>query len=244
VPGGDPAYFLLGVLNSRVVDFVFRRIAKPKERRPSGAYFEANKQYIAPLPIPDASADQRTFVARQARELQQLHTSRRRAIEALDDRLASSQLVEAPERLELHLARIDGKLSYGATMGAVAGDGELTFFVAGRPIASVHAGRRDASLVLAQWQQRARDRFVSNEIDAARIIEWLLDLKTTDNAELIDQIATLTHSLDEIESKIRRTERDLDDYIYGLYGLSTPERAMIEADTRTRWDARIPMLAK
>lgn len=43
----DPL-FLLGVLNAPVADFVFRRIAKVK----AGGFYEANKQFIAPLPIP------------------------------------------------------------------------------------------------------------------------------------------------------------------------------------------------
>ncbi|MHC4177533.1 MAG: TaqI-like C-terminal specificity domain-containing protein, partial [Planctomycetota bacterium] len=41
-------WFLLGLLNCRALDFVFRHTAKPKDR----GYFEANKQFIAPLPIP------------------------------------------------------------------------------------------------------------------------------------------------------------------------------------------------
>ncbi len=51
----DQGWFLLGVLNGRVADFVFRRIAKPKD----GGYFEANKQFIAPLPIPMGPAPSR-----------------------------------------------------------------------------------------------------------------------------------------------------------------------------------------
>ena len=43
---GEDPWLLLGILNARVADFVFRRIAKPKD----GRYFEANKQFIAPLP--------------------------------------------------------------------------------------------------------------------------------------------------------------------------------------------------
>ena len=46
----DP-WYLLGILNSRIVDFVFRRIAKVKD----GGFFEANKQFIAPLPIPSTA---------------------------------------------------------------------------------------------------------------------------------------------------------------------------------------------
>jgi hypothetical protein len=83
----DEGWYLLGVLNSAVCDFVFRRIAKPKE----GGYFEANKQFIAPLPIPDAPAAERAAVAQGAQRLQRLHTERRDAVLLLDRKLASSQ---------------------------------------------------------------------------------------------------------------------------------------------------------
>ena len=83
----DEGWFLLGVLNSPVCDFVFRRTAKAKE----GGYYEANKQFIAPLPIPDASPEERAEVAEHARELQELHTRRRDTIAKFDQRLHSAQ---------------------------------------------------------------------------------------------------------------------------------------------------------
>ena len=44
--GATDQMYLLGVLNGPVGDFVFRRIGKPKQ----GGWYEANKQFIAPLP--------------------------------------------------------------------------------------------------------------------------------------------------------------------------------------------------
>src|SRR5690606_14472528 len=61
----DDFWYLLGVLNSRVADWVFRRIAKPKD----GGYFEANKQFIAPLPVPKATKKQKAEVAAVAEKL-------------------------------------------------------------------------------------------------------------------------------------------------------------------------------
>lgn len=65
--------FLAGVINAPVADFVFRRIAKPFR----GDYRSANRQFIAPLPIPMASDDERNAVANRAAHLQGLHTRRR-----------------------------------------------------------------------------------------------------------------------------------------------------------------------
>ena len=275
----DLPYFLMGILNSRVVDFVFRRIAKPKERRPSGAYFEANKQYIAPLPIPLVKDAQRTEVAESAKELQRLHSDRRDTIAALDKRLASDQMRTArqepkwiwadvgdvafwekrhtdglkgralkqwakqrqAEKLAAHIETIAATMTFGSTMCATEHDGELRFFVGDHCIVSgVYAEPREAQLILAQWRQRARDTFVSESVNAERVIDWLLDLKTTDNSALIKQIQALTQKLAALELQIKSTERRLDDVVYGLYRLSDAERRMVEADTRLRWEARMP----
>lgn len=54
-------------------------------------YRSANKQFIAPIPIPDATPEQRKEVGDRARELQDLHTRRRDLITKLDTRLSSDQ---------------------------------------------------------------------------------------------------------------------------------------------------------
>lgn len=92
----EDGWYLLGILNAPVCDFVFRRTAKAKE----GGYYEANKQFIAPLPIPDATPEERMEVGQRARELQDLHTLRRDTIAKLDQRLTSAQtapLTPAPK---------------------------------------------------------------------------------------------------------------------------------------------------
>lgn len=78
----DDFYFLLGVLNSHIVNWIFKRIAKPKE----GGFFEANKQFIAPLPVPKAQPEQKADVGNRAKALQELHTKRRDKLKALEKR--------------------------------------------------------------------------------------------------------------------------------------------------------------
>jgi hypothetical protein len=81
--GTDP-FYLLGVLNGALANFVFKRIAKPK----SGGYFEANRQFIAPLPVPNASAEEQTEIAQMARALQDGWTHRRELLAAAENRLS------------------------------------------------------------------------------------------------------------------------------------------------------------
>lgn len=81
------AYFLLGVLNSPVCNFVFTRTAKPKD----GGWYEANKQFIAPLPIPKTTKENQKSIGAQAKALQGLHTRRRDLVNKLDHRFSNAQ---------------------------------------------------------------------------------------------------------------------------------------------------------
>lgn len=81
---GVSLWYLLGILNAPVADFVFRRIAAPK----GGGYFEANKQYIAPLPIPDAGPEDRAEIGRRAEDLQRLYTRHRDLLGEISHRMS------------------------------------------------------------------------------------------------------------------------------------------------------------
>jgi hypothetical protein len=88
----DP-WYLLGVLNAKVANFVFCRIAKVK----AGGFFEANKQFIAPLPVPPASMEDRSAVGSRAKALQAAHTARRGAIVQIERRLSATRRRNRPE---------------------------------------------------------------------------------------------------------------------------------------------------
>jgi hypothetical protein len=83
-PNEESLGFLLGVLNGPVADYVFRRLGKPK----AGGWFEANKQFIAPLPVPRTSTEEQTEVGRRAVALQRLWTLRRDLSAGADERFA------------------------------------------------------------------------------------------------------------------------------------------------------------
>lgn len=82
---GEDLWFLAGILNAPVANWVFRRISKPFR----GDYLSANKQFIAPLPIPPAGAGPRAAVAGLARSLQALHTRRRDLLAVIARRLGT-----------------------------------------------------------------------------------------------------------------------------------------------------------
>lgn len=65
----EQAWFLLAILNSKVADWWFRQTSKPFR----GDYRSANRQYLAPLPIPAASEEQRATLVAASRQLHTLH---------------------------------------------------------------------------------------------------------------------------------------------------------------------------
>jgi SAM-dependent methyltransferase len=90
----DAAY-LMAVINAPVCDFVFRIISKPFQND----YRSANKQFIAPLPIPNASAaSARADVAGRARQMQERWTLRRDLLEETEHRLSVLARTRHPAR--------------------------------------------------------------------------------------------------------------------------------------------------
>lgn len=82
--------FFAGLLNSPVLSFIFKRIARPK----SGGYFDAETQFLAPLPIPNADQEQKKQVAELAETLQELHTAYRDELQKLEKRLSAAQMTD------------------------------------------------------------------------------------------------------------------------------------------------------
>lgn len=81
-------WFLAASLNASAAGFVFRRISKPFR----GDFRSANKQFIAPIPVPRSSADDEAALERDAERLQELHNEERQALDDIARRLASIRI--------------------------------------------------------------------------------------------------------------------------------------------------------
>ena len=92
LPRGDNGWFLLGALNAPISDYIFKWIGKPK----NNAYYEANKQFIAPLPIPHAGRADRAGLSALARGMQERRTRQVELRAALNERLAATARVTWP----------------------------------------------------------------------------------------------------------------------------------------------------
>lgn len=257
--------YLAAILNAPVCNFVWRRISKPFQND----YRAANKQFIAPLPIPDASPDERQAVGERAQVLQDLHTRRRDLIAKLDVRLQSAQTSpvspqpkedwlwpdvgtpstwkgssEVPagltgralnawatqrlaDAIAERLEQLDAHLQPGASLVVTNSEDELALFIQDREVLRLY-DRPDTPFVAAQWRHALRDQHVTEAFDGKRLVGLLLNLHSTTEPALHARILTLDNEITKLENQIADQESELNASIYGLYGLTPEEIAMIE----------------
>ncbi len=79
----DDVWLLTGILNSPATNTMFSWLSKPFR----GDYLSANKQFIAPLPVPIMAPAERTALSALAKRLQADHTERSQLRGDLDDAL-------------------------------------------------------------------------------------------------------------------------------------------------------------
>lgn len=84
---------VLAALNAKPCDFYFRKTAKPKDN----GYFEANKQFIKYLPIPNALPEDQDSLALDAKRLQELNDQRRQALADIARRMGSVRIRPRPD---------------------------------------------------------------------------------------------------------------------------------------------------
>ena len=183
---------------------MFRRIAKPFR----GGFRSANKQFIAPLPVPDASPEEQAEIAAMARALQDGWTRRRDLLVAAQDRLsvlarthhpehwlwpdlpaladlendAPRTLTMANERQEWARQKLDDAIAEQVEALQVTLDLQVT----------LEAAFRDGELVLHAGGQRLLDRIYLDE-DVGRLAEryWrflLLSQNWRDASSLAEEL--------------------------------------------------------
>lgn len=85
-------YYISAILNAQAANFAFRRISKPFR----GDFRSANKQFIAPLPVPEALPADQAALAGDAERLQLLHDQRRQALADIAGRMGSVRIRRRP----------------------------------------------------------------------------------------------------------------------------------------------------
>lgn len=85
-------WFLMSILSSPTANYIFKWLGKPKDN----GYFEANKQFIAPLPIPAGTRGEKAALSALARGMQQRRTERVSLKADLGERLAAAPTASWP----------------------------------------------------------------------------------------------------------------------------------------------------
>lgn len=240
----EEPFFIAGVLNAPISDYIFRR--------------------ISPLPIPPASVEQRVAVAAGAKALQAAHTSRRDILAKIARRLATARtrnkpetwlfpglgtkrdlLADAPARLdeakkrrraeqryELDLAArhdaITARLSPGAALSAGFEDGELSFSIDGAPaVDRIFVEAREGEFIAAQWKVLAATFAITDKTDGKKLATALRRLAAPDNPALVQQIVALEAELSALDADIRRQEAGMNGLVNSLYDLTEAEARMV-----------------
>lgn len=93
----DNLHYVLGILNSRPVEFYHHLISTPFR----GGFFSYGRRFLEPLPIPEGTPQQRAGIARAAGELSAAHTRLRELVKGTDGaRAVAEQIAELEGRLD------------------------------------------------------------------------------------------------------------------------------------------------
>jgi hypothetical protein len=227
-------WYLLGILNSLPADFVFRRLGKPKE----GGYYEANKQFIAPLPIPEASQKERESVISNAKALQELHSQRRDRILEMERRFESPHVKRVKRKPEWLLGktnisecaeRIRPLVRPGTGYSALYEKGAVTISLGGRPvIGDLFLDDTEGPWIAAYWNYLGRTKGITASVTAEKFLLSLLDIPETESAAIRNQVIDLEESLQGVDKEIALKEKDINKIIYNLYGLTEEEILMVK----------------
>lgn len=201
-PRADPDY-VLGCLNGPVADYVFRAIAKPFR----GDYRSANKQFIAPLPIPDAPEEDRARVAERARALQTGWTRRRDLLAACEARLGVLARARKDERWlwpDLRAAKDLEPEAPRALRAAV--------------------DRRKWAREQLEEAIALRTEALQARLDTSRRLS-----ARSPAVQFVARVAELQTQAESLET----LEAEMNEDLFGLYALTPEERALVENE-RTR----------
>ena len=258
----EDLWFLAGTLNASVADWVFRRISRPFR----GDYRSANKQFIAPLPIPPATPVQRAAVAAGARELQRLHTQRRDGLAGIARRMGTvrtrarsetwlfagllpvdTRETDAPAGLDTAERRAWARKAYdtdlqaryealgdtvrpGAALDADLVDGELRLLADGAPVLDhIFVQPTEGAFLLAQWKVLASTLTITDKLDGKALSRKLRTLALPDNQAAVEQVVAAATELAACEAAIHTAETGMNEMVFGLYGLTKAERALVAA---------------
>jgi len=135
---------------------------------------------------------------------------------------------EIDKLLTIELEALSTRLRPGVKLEVVQGDGEIALKADAATAFTIYVDQNECAFIAAQWRQVIRTTSITPSLTARKLLDALLNLKTTDLDPLRNNITTLDAELVTMEKQIVLDEATLNTLVYKLYGLNDAEIKQIE----------------
>jgi hypothetical protein len=124
----------------------------------------------------------------------------------------------------LNVIRRGNRQSGALTRPCLFEEGELRVVVDGVPIIDrIFVNEAEGEFIVAQWKLLAATFSITEKTDGRKLANALRKLVVTETSALVQQIITLEADLSELERDIRRREKEMNELVNSLYGLTDAE---------------------
>ena len=89
----------------------------------------------------------------------------------------------------------------------------------------------EAKFLACLWSQILRHVNVTASVDAKKLVGLLLNLRSTEDAGLRKTLLQTNEEIQTLDADIAKSEVDINELIYQLYGLSEQERRLVESSS-------------
>ncbi|WP_178863491.1 Eco57I restriction-modification methylase domain-containing protein [Thiomicrorhabdus cannonii] len=137
---------------------------------------------------------------------------------------------QAQKVLDKNLQPLASQLNAKTKLVVQFQDGELSLFANGIEVITQYISDEEAALIVPQWRQVIRTTNITPSVTAEKLVGQLLNLKSTNNSSLIQQLNNLDDNLETLHAQIKASEEDMNQRVFELYDLTKEEIELITAN--------------
>jgi hypothetical protein len=126
-----------------------------------------------------------------------------------------------------HYEELDARLHAGADLTVENTDDEIRLRIDDCVVIE-HFADPHTPFIAAQWRHAVRDLNVTEKFTAKRLVRKLLRLRSTSDADLREGLVALDGRITSLDARIATEEAEMNDLVYGMYGLSDEEVRLVE----------------
>ena len=134
----------------------------------------------------------------------------------------------AVARRQVYYEEWDARLHPGVSITVENSDDELRLKIGDVMVLELF-DEPDTPFIAAQWRLVTRDLNITEKFKAKKLVSKLLALPKTDHLALKERIITLDAEITELDKQIAAAEKEMNEMVYGLYGLTDEEIAVVES---------------